>query len=66
MSAAAMARRRRASLREELAALLAVNDGAVAKSIVVAMCREAKNGNVGAFKAIAQVMGELKEEGGAK
>lgn len=55
------ARRRRASLREELAALLAVDDGAVAKSIVVAMCREAKNGNVGAFKAIAQVMGELKE-----
>ena len=55
------ARRRRASLREELLALLSADDGVVAKSIVVAICREAKQGNVGAFKAIAQVMGELKE-----
>ena len=55
------ARRKRASLREELIALLSADDGVVAKSIAVAICREAKDGNVGAFKAIAQVLGELKE-----
>lgn len=54
-------RRKRASLRAELEALLTVDDGAVAKSIAVAICREAKTGNVGAFKAIAQVLGELRE-----
>ena len=42
-------------------ALLTADECVVAKSIAVAICREAKNGNVGAFKAIAQVLGELKE-----
>ena len=55
------ARRKRASLRAELEALLTVDDGAVAKSIAVAICRAAKQGNVGAFRAIAQVLGELRE-----
>ena len=51
------ARRRRAGLRDALAALLSVEG--VADGIAVAMCSEARRGNVGAFKAIAQVMGEL-------
>ena len=55
------ARRKRASLRDELVALLSAEGGVVAKSITVAICGEAKRGNVGAFKAIAQVLGELKE-----
>lgn len=55
------ARRRKASLRAELEALLTADDCVVAKSIAVAICREAKQGNVGAFKAIAQVLGELKD-----
>ena len=55
------ARRKRASLRDELVALLSAEGGVVAKSIAVAICGEAKRGNVGAFKAIAQVLGELKE-----
>ena len=55
------ARRRRASLRDELVALLTADGGVVAKGIAVAICSEAKRGNVGAFKAIAQVLGELKE-----
>ena len=55
------ARRRRASLRDELASILTAEGGVVAKSIAVAICGEAKRGNVGAFKAIAQVLGELKE-----
>lgn len=59
--ASGIARRRRISLREELLALLGAADGLVAKSIVAAMCHEAKRGNVGAFRAIAQVLGELKE-----
>ena len=54
-------RRRKASLRDELVALLTAHDGTVAKAIAVAICKEAKNGNVGAFRAIAQVLGELKE-----
>lgn len=59
--ASGVARRKRISLREELVALLEAGDGIVAKSIVASMCHEAKRGNVGAFKAIAQVLGELKE-----
>ena len=55
------ARRKRASLRDELVALLTAEGGVVARSIAVAICGEAKRGNVGAFKAIAQVLGELKE-----
>jgi len=54
-------RRRKASLRDELVALLTAHNGTVAKAIAVAICKEAKNGNVGAFRAIAQVLGELKE-----
>jgi hypothetical protein len=55
------ARRKKASLRAELEMLLTMNDGAVAKSIAVSMCREAKNGSVAAFKAIAQMIGEMSE-----
>lgn len=55
------ARRRRASLRDDLVALLTAHNGTVSKAIAVAICKEAKNGNVGAFRAIAQVLGELKE-----
>lgn len=59
--ASGQSRRRKASLRDELVALLTAHDGTVAKAIAVAICKEAKNGNVGAFRAIAQVLGELKE-----
>lgn len=59
--ASGVARRRKASLRAELETLLTADECVVAKSIAVAICREAKNGNVGAFKAIAQVLGELRE-----
>jgi hypothetical protein len=59
--ASGIARRKRITLRDELSALLEAKDGVVAKSIVIAMCTEAKRGNVGAFRAIAQVLGELKE-----
>jgi len=54
-------RRRKVSLREELQALLSLDDGTVAKGIVVAIAREAKNGDVAAFRAIAQVLGEFQQ-----
>lgn len=59
--ASGIARRKRITLRDELTALFEANGGVVARSIAVAICKEAKNGNVGAFRAIAQVLGELKE-----
>lgn len=52
-------RRRRISLRAELEELLNANDGMVAKSLVVSMAAQAKAGSVPAFRAIAEMMGEL-------
>lgn len=59
--ASGIARRKRKTMRDELLAILFADDGVVAKNIAVAICREAKHGNVGAFRAITQVLGELKE-----
>lgn len=55
-------RRRKVSMREELLSLLSLDDGAVAKGITIAIAREAKNGNVAAYKAILEALGETVQK----